>query len=67
MYYFNSIPNTYGVANIAGTVNPTPTLKMTQAMKECEKAVATPNMHSINKYMKNDGLLPRLSCKYPNI
>lgn len=48
MLYF-ILRSTLGVAKIAGTVNPTPILKISHIQKSLANAVAIPNIHSMNR------------------
>lgn len=52
------IPKTYGLAKIAGTVNPTMNRKTIQLGKFHANELRTHATISKNKYTKNDGLRP---------
>lgn len=56
-----NLPSTYGVARMAGTVNPTPTRNRAHVQKFGANAVAIPKTVSMMRYIKNAGFLPALS------
>ena len=56
-----SIPKTYGVPKIAGTVKPTPIRNINHMVKLVAKAVAMPNVVCMRRYMPKAGFRPNPS------